>query len=158
MRLVRIQALKQKAAALAVAALVVVADQLTKAWALRAIPDGGTDLIRGVLRLRVYQNSGVAFSMLKDAGTILVIAIIIAVVVILFALKSSESWWQAITLGLVLGGATGNLVDRFVRGSGLLDGKVIDWIDVPFFATFNIADASITVGVALLLILSLRRS
>jgi signal peptidase II len=157
-RRVRIQALKQKAAAFVVAALVVAADQLTKAWAIRTIPEGGKDLIPGVLRLRVYENSGVAFSMLENAGAILVLVIIVAVIVILFALKSSESWPQAITLGLVLGGAAGNLVDRFVRGSGLLDGKVVDWVDVPFFATFNVADASITVGVVLLLILGFRRS
>ena len=158
-RHVRSKALKHKAAALIVAAVVVAADQITKAWALRAIPAGTSiELIPGVLRLRVFEYSGVAFSMLQNAGTVLVIAIIIAVVVILFALRSSESWWQSITLGLVLGGAMGNLVDRFVRGSGFLDGRVIDWIDAPFFATFNLADASITVGVILLLIVGIRQS
>jgi len=158
-RRVRSQALKQKAAALIVAAVIVVADQITKAWALRSIPTGTSiDLISGVLRLRVYENQGVAFSMFQNAGTVLVIAIIVAVIVILFALKSSESWWQSITLGLVLGGAMGNLVDRFVRGSGFLNGRVVDWIEPSFFATFNLADASITIGVIVLFVISFRQS
>jgi signal peptidase II len=158
-RRVRSQTLKHKAVALLVAAVVVAFDQITKAWALHSIPPGtAVDVIPGVLRLKVYENQGVAFSMFQNAGTILVIAIIIAVVVILFALRSSESWWQSITLGLVLGGAVGNLVDRFARGSGFLNGRVVDWIEPSFFATFNVADASITMGVILLLIASARRS
>ena len=155
----RSETLKHKAVALAVAAVVVAVDQITKAWALRAIPAGdGIDIIPGVLRLRVSENSGVAFSMFQNAGTILVIAIIVAVIVILFALRTSESWWQSVTLGLVLGGAVGNLVDRFMRGSGFLNGRVVDWIEPSFFATFNVADASITIGVILLLIVGFRRS
>lgn len=155
----RSETLKHKAVALTVAAVVVAVDQITKAWALRAIPAGdGIDIIPGVLRLRVSENAGVAFSMFQNAGTILVIAIIVAVIVILFALRTSESWWQSVTLGLVLGGAVGNLVDRFMRGSGFLNGRVVDWIEPSFFATFNVADASITIGVILLLIVGFRRS
>ena len=159
MRRVRSEALKHRSVALAVAAVVVAVDQITKAWALRAIPAGsGIDIIPGVVRFRVSENAGVAFSMFQNAGTILVIVIIIAVVFILFALRSSESWWQSVTLGLVLGGAVGNLVDRFVRGSGFLNGRVVDWIEPSFFATFNVADASITIGVIVLLIVGFRRS
>jgi len=156
---VRSETLKHKAVALLVAVVVVAVDQITKAWALRSTPAGnGIDVIPGVLRLRVSENAGVAFSMFQNAGTVLVIAIIVSVIVILFALRSSESWWQSITLGLVLGGAVGNLVDRFVRGSGFLNGRVVDWIEPSFFATFNLADASITIGVILLLVVGVRRS
>jgi signal peptidase II len=158
MRRVRSEALKHKGVALLIAAALVAVDQITKAWVLRSIPMGDRIvLIPGVLQLRVFENQGVAFSMFRNAGTILIIGIVIAVVVILFALKSSEGWLQAISLGVVLGGALGNLVDRVVRGSGLLDGKVVDWIDVPFFSTFNVADSAITIGVILLLIASFRR-
>lgn len=154
----RSKTLIRKGAALAIAAAVVLLDQLTKSWALRAAPPGSSvELLPGLLRVHVSQNSGVAFSMLRNAGTILVVGIIIAVVVILFALKSSEGWWQALSLGLVLGGAVGNLVDRLTRGPGLLDGRVVDWIDPSFFPTFNIADSAITIGVVLLLITSLRQ-
>lgn len=54
-------------------------------------------------------------------------------------------------LGLVLGGAVGNLIDRLFRGDGFLDGGVVDFIDFSFFATFNVADACVTIGVILLL-------
>jgi signal peptidase II len=158
-RRVRSKTLIRKGTALAIAAAVVALDQITKAWVLRAVPAGSSiELIPRLLQIRVFENSGVAFSMLPNAGTILVIGIIIAVVVVLFALKSSNGWWQAISLGLVLGGAVGNLVDRLTRGPGLLDGKVVDWIDPSFFATFNIADSAITVGVILLMIVSFRKS
>ena len=59
---------------------------------------------------------------------------------------------EAVALGMVLGGAIGNLVDRVFRGDGLLDGAVVDFIDFSFFPTFNVADAAINIGVALLLI------
>jgi signal peptidase II len=154
---VRGQALKQKATALGIAAALVALDQLTKAWVLRAIPAGGSiELIPGVLRLHVAENSGVAFTLLRGAGPILVLGIVAVVILIVIALGSSEGWLQVLSLGIVLGGAVGNLVDRFTRGPGLLDGRVVDWIDPSFFPTFNVADTSITIGVALLLIASFR--
>ncbi len=61
-----------------------------------------------------------------------------------------------LAFGLIIGSATGNLVDRIFRGSGFLDGKVIDWIDLWWIPTFNIADMSITIAVGLLLIQSWR--
>ncbi len=57
---------------------------------------------------------------------------------------------------MILGGALGNLSDRIFRGSGFLDGLVIDWIRLPNFPTFNLADSAITVGVVLLLLASRR--
>lgn len=146
----------RKAVAFALGGLVVGLDQLTKAWALRALPDGESmTLIPGLLRLHVTENSGAAFSMLQGAGSFLVLAIVAAVVVILLAIRSSEGWWETLTLGLVLGGAIGNLIDRLTRGPGFSDGRVVDWIDPSFFPTFNVADASITTGVALLLLFGL---
>jgi len=134
---------------------VVALDQATKAWALKGIPPNESIiLIPGWLRLHVTENSGVAFSMLQGAGSFLVLAIIVAVIVILLAIRSSEGWWETLSLGLVLGGAMGNLVDRLTRGPGFSDGRVVDWIDPSFFPTFNLADISITVGVALLLLFS----
>jgi len=134
---------------------VVALDQATKMWALSAIPSSKSIvLIPGWLRLHVTENSGVAFSMLQGAGSFLVLAIIVAVIVILLAIRSSEGWWETLSLGLVLGGAMGNLVDRLTRGPGFSDGRVVDWIDPSFFPTFNLADISITVGVALLLLFS----
>jgi len=152
---VRSKTLRRKAAAVGLGAFVVLLDQITKAWALRAVPaQESITLIPGLLRLHVTENSGVAFSMLQGAGSFLVLAIVVAVIVILLAIQSSERWWETLSLGLVLGGAMGNLVDRLTRGPGFSDGRVVDWIDPSFFPTFNLADTSITVGVALLLLFS----
>ena len=80
-----------------------------------------------------------------------------AVGVIFFAFRSVNHWGDLIGLGLVMGGAVGNLVDRLTRGDGLLNGRVTDWIDLWFIPNFNVADASISIGVALLLFWALRR-
>jgi signal peptidase II len=60
-------------------------------------------------------------------------------------------------LGLVLGGAIGNLIDRIFRGPGLLDGEVVDFIDFDFFPTFNVADSAITIGAVLAVLLAIRQ-
>lgn len=68
-----------------------------------------------------------------------------------------QSWPWAIALGLLLGGAAGNLADRLFRSPGPLRGFVIDWIKLPYFPpTFNIADSAITIGAALLVLASVR--
>jgi signal peptidase II len=72
--------------------------------------------------------------------------------VVLGALSGDRGRLETVALGLVLGGALGNLIDRFARGPGVIDGPVIDWIELWIIPTFNIADASVTVAVALLLI------
>ena len=73
------------------------------------------------------------------------------------ALREAGRRLDAIALGLVLGGAVGNLLDRLFRGDSFLDGAVVDFINVPFFATFNVADIAINVGVALLLLAAFLR-
>lgn len=141
--------------ALGVAALVAAADQATKAWALGTLPTEGVDLIPGVLRLRVTENPGAAFSLFTGGGTVLGVVVTLIVVGLLFFLRSAKSRAEAISLGAVLGGAVGNLIDRFLRGPSLLDGKVVDWIEPSFFPTFNLADTCITIGVVVLLVVSL---
>lgn len=73
-------------------------------------------------------------------------------VMIFYMLGDASRRIEALALGLVLGGALGNLIDRIFRGSGLLDGAVVDFIDFSFFATFNVADMAINIGVLVLLI------
>jgi signal peptidase II len=78
-------------------------------------------------------------------------------VAILRLSRRLRSWPWAIALGLLLGGAAGNLADRLLRSPGLLRGFVIDWIKLPYFPpTFNIADSAITIGAALLVLASVR--
>ncbi len=71
---------------------------------------------------------------------------------IFYILGDASRRIEAVALGLVLGGAVGNFIDRAVRGDGLLDGAVVDFIDFSFFATFNVADIAVNAGVVLLLV------
>jgi len=71
---------------------------------------------------------------------------------VFYILKDTKRRLEAVALGLVLGGAIGNLIDRVLRGDGVLNGAVVDFIDVEFFAVFNVADSAINIGVALLLV------
>ena len=140
---------------LAVAAVVLVIDQLTKIWAVDALSDGPIVIIDDLLRLHLTFNTGAAFSIFSDlakSGPILGILVIGVVLLILFALKDASHIGEAVGLGLVLGGALGNLADRLFRGDGFMDGAVVDFIDFSFFATFNVADSAVTIGVAVLLI------
>lgn len=136
---------------LVLAGLVVIADQLTKWWASATLPGKPIVLIDGFLDLRYVTNSGASFSMLEGAGSVialLVIAVIVFIVVIAHRLDSAG---EAVALGLVLGGAVGNLLDRLFRGDGWFDGAVVDFVDFSFFPAFNVADSAITIGAILIL-------
>lgn len=147
---------RQYGTALGLAAAVVVADLLTKRHASNNFVSDRVEVIPGFLELTYTENPGAAFSLFQNAGAVIgVIAIAIAAF-ILGALRAPRPQMEVIALGLVLGGALGNVIDRIARGDGLLDGKVIDWIDLWWIPTFNIADASVTIAVALLLIYAWR--
>lgn len=134
------------AAALITAASVLALDQLTKWWAAATLPGKPIVVLDGFFQLRYFTNPGAAFSMLPGAGGVIaLVAIAVAVFIVVVAAKV-ETRWEAIALGLVLGGALGNLTDRVFRGAGLLDGKVVDFIDFSFFPAFNVADSAITLG------------
>ena len=130
----------------------VIVDQATKAWAIEALDDGPIVLIDGVLNFRLFFNTGASFSLFAKGGAVIGLVVIGVVIMIFFALREAGFRLDAVALGLVLGGAVGNLLDRMFRGDGFLDGAVVDFINVPFFATFNVADIAINVGVGLLLI------
>jgi signal peptidase II len=141
----------------AVAALVLAADIASKVIVVATLSDRPpVRLLGGLLTLRVSRNSGAAFS-IGTSMTIVFTAI--AVGVIIFVLRTSRQirsvpW--AVMLGLLLGGATGNLVDRVFRSPGPLRGWVVDWIQVPHWPVFNLADSAIVSGCALAVLLALR--
>ena len=147
-----VPALRLRLLAAAVAAVVVIVDQATKAWAVEALADEPIVLIEGILNFRLFFNTGASFSLFAKGGAVIGLVVIGVVVMIFFALREAGHRLDAVALGLVLGGAVGNLLDRMFRGDGFLDGAVVDFINVPFFATFNVADIAINIGVALLLI------
>jgi signal peptidase II len=139
------------------AALGIGLDQATKAI-VAATEEGKPpiQIIGRVLTIDVSRNSGAAFSF-APAATILFscLAVAIAVVIARQARRLSSVAW-AIALGLLLAGAIGNLCDRLFRTPGFGRGAVVDFIDLQHFATFNVADSCLTVGVVLGLLLSLR--
>jgi signal peptidase II len=113
-------------------------------------------LLGGFLTLLVSRNPGAAFS-IGTSMTLVFSAIAVSViVVILRTSRQIRSIAWAITLGLLLGGATGNLADRIFRYPGLFRGYVVDWIEVPHWPVFNLADSAIVCGGVLAVLLSAR--
>ena len=137
---------------LALAGVVVVLDQLTKIWAVAALSDGPVEVIGTLLQFRLTRNPGGAFSLLTGLTPVLAVLAGVMVVYIVRTTRRTSDAVMAYSLGLVLGGAVGNLIDRLVRSPGVLRGEVVDFIKVPNWPTFNIADCAITVGVILIAI------
>ena len=142
--------------ALGLASAVVVVDLLTKRYASQNFVTDRLEVIPGFLEFTYTENPGAAFSLFQDGGAVIGVIAIGVAGFILGALRAPRPQFEVVALGLVLGGAMGNVIDRIARGDGLLDGKVIDWIDLWWIPTFNIADASVTTAVALLLIYAWR--
>jgi signal peptidase II len=114
------------------------------------------ELIPGVLQLRFTTNPGGAFGLFGEASWLFVLISMAVVVVTVVASRNLPGLLTAVGLGLLLGGALGNLTDRLVRGSGF-DGRVVDFIDFHVWPVFNLADAALVVGAAVLLISGIRR-
>lgn len=133
-----------------VMAAIVAADQITKTLILdRLGPNGNltqVKIIPGFLRLIFVQNTGAAFGMFQGRNPVLTIAalVVIGFLLVYFRRSIARSVWLSVALGLQLGGALGNVIDRFRHGF------VVDFINVPKWPTFNIADSAITVGVIML--------
>jgi signal peptidase II len=142
---------------LGVAAVVVTADAISKALALRHLAgDRSVRLLDGLLTLRLTLNPGAAFG-LGTSYTVIIALIACGVVVYVIRIATrlrSLAW--TIGLGLLLGGAAGNLADRLFRAPGPFRGSVVDWLNLPHFAwTFNLADAAITCAAVLIGLLTL---
>lgn len=137
---------------LGIGAAVTIADLLTKRHAALNFDGDPVALIPGFLGFTFVENPGGAFGMFRSGGVVIGIAAVIVTIVVLIALAGARPTLETVALGFVVGGALGNIIDRFARGPGIIDGPVIDWIDLWIIPTFNLADASVTVAVALLLI------
>ncbi|HJU80809.1 MAG TPA: signal peptidase II [Acidimicrobiia bacterium] len=148
--------LRRALPAYGLASVVVALDQLTKRWAATTFASGPQSILGDFLVFRFTENSGAAFSLLPDAGRLLGLAAVAAVGFISYALAKPRPVHEQVAFGLVLGGAIGNLTDRIFRGPGFLDGPVIDWIQIPYWPTFNIADSAVSVAIAILLLGAVR--
>lgn len=140
---------------LAIAAAVVLVDQLTKQWALNALADGPIDVV-WTLRFNLAFNKGMAFSQATGFGPIIGVVALIVIVALLVSVGRSTSRLYPLAVGLIIGGAIGNLLDRLFRDPGWLRGAVVDFIDVQWWPIFNVADIGVTVGGALLLLTSVQ--
>jgi signal peptidase II len=144
---------------LGIAAFVLAADALSKAVVTASIREySEIHLIGNVLMLTDVRNPGAAFNLGGTSMTIVFTAIAAGVVIYIlrFARKLRSIGW-AVALGLLLGGATGNLLDRIFRAPGLFRGNVVDWIEVTrHYPVFNLADSAICCGGVLIALLALR--
>ena len=140
-----------------VAAFVLTADIISKSIVVARMPyHAPIRLLGGFLTVTLTRNGGAAFS-IGTSMTIVFTAIAAGVIVyILRAARNLRSVGWAITLGLLLGGATGNLVDRIFRAPGSFQGHVVDWIQLPHWPVFNLADSSIVCAGFLVVLLALR--
>jgi signal peptidase II len=144
---------RRLAVAVVVVAAVVAADQLTKWWAVTRLTDGPVHVV-GTLDFELALNRGSAFSLFQGQSFFLVLVAAVLIAGLLVLVWRSPTTGRAAVIGLILGGALGNLADRLFRSD---HGAVVDFIALHFWPTFNVADASIVVGCGLLLI-SLVRS
>jgi signal peptidase II len=140
-----------------VVALVLVVDQVTKWLVQRDLAGRAPVELVGSLRLRLLYNRGSAFSIGSRFAPLIALVAVAVVLVLLRSHHRLPGRLAAVSLALVVGGATGNLLDRVFRsGHGFLGGPVVDFVDLQWWPVFNVADAAIVTG-ALLLALNLSR-
>lgn len=123
--------------------VVVVADQASKSWALYRLATGSVHVVWR-LDFALSFNSGSAFGLAQGWAPVIAALAVALVVGLVVALRRVRTVPMAAAIGLVLGGAVGNLADRLLRGH---HGAVVDFIALHFWPTFNVADACISVGV-----------
>jgi signal peptidase II len=125
---------------------VVAADQLVKALVTASLERGEQrDLVAGITLVNT-RNTGVAFGQLQGGGIIVAVLIVAAVIALLvYVARNAQRRWIWLPAGLLLGGALGNVIDR------LREGAVVDFVKLPHWPAFNVADSAITIGVLALL-------
>ena len=143
------------------ALLIIAVDQLTKFWAQeyllprRTSGEGPIEILGSFLKFTYAENTGAAFSIGTGITWIFtLIAFVVVFVIFRYARKLASLPW-ALALGGLLGGSLGNLIDRMFRAPGPFQGFVVDFIQLPYWAIFNIADMSIVIsgiGIAILLV------
>jgi signal peptidase II len=131
---------------------VVLVDLMTKHWALGALSGGRTIDVVWTLRFNLHFNTGIAFSQLTGFGVVVgFLAIIVAIGLLVWSTRQPSSFVR-LAIGLIVGGAVGNVIDRVFRGDGWMRGAVVDFIDFQWFPIFNVADMGVSVGATLLVL------
>ena len=140
-----------------VAWFVWVLDLATKLWAVSTLSDRSNIKVIGeFLQLTLVRNPGAAFSVAEGATVFLtLVGFLVMAVIFYYSTRITSKGWSVV-LGLAMGGILGNLVDRIFREPGVFRGHVIDWLQIPNWPVFNIADSAIVAAAAISMILSLR--
>jgi signal peptidase II len=141
----------------AVCAIAYALDVVTKILAVEMLSDReAVELVPGVLTLTFTRNPGAAFGLATGLTLVLsLVAVAVVVAVIRIATRLRDPLW-AVALGLLLAGALGNLTDRIFRDPGVLRGHVVDFLELPNWPIFNIADMCITTAAVVVVVQSLR--
>ena len=143
--------------ALALAALVYALDQVTKVLAVAHLEPGVREPFVGeLLQFHLIRNPGAAFSFATGATWVFTVVAVAVVVVVLWLARRLRSAGWALAFGFLLAGAAGNLTDRLLRQPGFARGHVVDFLELPRWPIFNVADASICAAAVLIAVLSLR--
>jgi signal peptidase II len=137
---------RTKRIGISVAIIVLVLDMITKWWAVQRLSDGSAIDLVGSLRFYLVYNRGMAFSAGTNLGPLIGLLAIVVIVILVRNLNKVDTLLSLIATGLIIGGATGNVVDRIFRGDGFMTGAVIDFIDLQWWPVFNIADIGIVFG------------
>ncbi|MDO5060866.1 MAG: signal peptidase II [Actinomycetaceae bacterium] len=131
-------------------------DYLTKEWALKTLKEGEESPLLGeIITLQLHFNPGAAFSSLLNATWIITVAATLVIVAMLYYMRRVDSYAWATALGFLLGGASGNLVDRLVREPGFGTGHVVDFLNYSDYFIGNVADIWIVVAAILIFGLAL---
>ncbi len=133
-----------------------VLDQLTKIWAVHALTGPAVSVV-WTLQFDLAYNSGASFSMGTGMGPWIALGVVGVVGFLVWSARSVSSRMAAVAMGMIVGGALGNLGDRMFRGdAGFLHGSVVDFIDFQWWPVFNVADIGVVCGAILLVIATLR--
>ena len=140
-----------------VAWFVWILDLATKLWAVSTLSHrSDIKVIGSFFKLTLVRNSGAAFSLAAGATIFLsIFGILFLCAILYFSPRITSKGW-AVVLGLVMGGILGNLVDRIFREPGVLRGHVIDWMQLPNWPIFNIADSAIVIAALIAMVLTAR--
>lgn len=137
--------------------MIAVVDQATKIMALEWLGEGRVvPVVDGILQLRLVRNPGAAFGLAENLTVLLALIVIVVIFVILRMSRRLTNLGWAIGLAGLLGGAVGNLGDRLFRQPGPFRGHVIDFLELPHWPVFNVADSAVVAGAVLIALLSVR--
>jgi signal peptidase II len=125
---------------------VLILDILTKGWAVSALSDGRDIHIFWTLHFALTHNEGMAFSTGTNIGPFIGMLAIVVIAILVATMRKQSNTMSLVATGCIVGGATGNVLDRVFRGTGFMDGAVVDFIDLRWWPVFNVADIGIVCG------------